>query len=125
MPHEIVRIDHQLSPMELAEGNLLGGDPQPRVKLLLHVPDDYSGGMSGIFEADPGVTRNPQEGPETYHVLEGRAKIEDPTTGEKFEVNAGDVLILSAGEWQWTYETRFRALFAMGPTAADHAAPSQ
>jgi uncharacterized cupin superfamily protein len=125
MPHEIARVDDDLAPLEVAAENLLGGDPQPRVKVLLHVAGDYSKGMSGIFEADPGATRNPQEGPETFHILEGRAKISDPTTGERFEVQAGDVLILSAGEWEWTYETRFRSLFAMGPTSEDHAAPAE
>jgi uncharacterized cupin superfamily protein len=120
--HEVFNGNDELEPMEVPAENLLEGDPRPRVKVTLHVPGDMAGGMSGVFEADPGAMRNPQEGIETYYVLAGSASVVDPGTGEAFKLNAGDVLVLSPGAWEWTYETRFRSLFAMGPTIEPHSA---
>jgi uncharacterized cupin superfamily protein len=100
MPHEIARADEELAAMDVSAEKLLEGNPQPRAKVMLLATGDYSGGMSGLFEAQPGRLRNVQEGPETYYILKARAKIEDPTTGESLVVTAGDVLVLSAGAWE-------------------------
>lgn len=110
-------VDDALDALEMAPDDVLDGDPRARAKVLLHSAGDAPGGMTGIFGAESGTVRSPVAGFETFHVIDGRARFER-STGESVEVGPGDIAVLPAGEWTFTFESRFLAVFVTGPSSA-------
>jgi uncharacterized cupin superfamily protein len=106
-------VDDPLDPMDLPPNDILAGDPQGRSKVLLHAQDG-AGGFTGIFSSEPGAIRAQQPSNETFHVLKGQARVER-SSGETVVLTAGDVAVLPPGEWTWTFETPFRAVFVAAP----------
>lgn len=117
---EILRanVDDDLDELETPAEDIVAGEPRTRAKALLHHAGDATRGISGIFVADPGSVRTVLEAPETYHVLEGSARFESGADGTVTPVEPGDVAVFPAGEWVLHFETRFKAVFVLSPTAA-------
>src|SRR4051794_27011515 len=117
-------VNDELELYELAPADLIAGEPRPRSKVLVHVGTDMSQGYSGIFEAEPGAVRSPLAAAETFHVVEGEARLEG-SAGQSVDLKAGDIVVVPAGDWTFTFASKFRAVFAAGPqgstsAAADH-----
>jgi uncharacterized cupin superfamily protein len=117
-------VDDELEVYEVAPEDLIAGEPRPRSKLLVHDGTDMSQGYSGIFEAEPGAVRSPLAAPETFHVVKGEARL-DEASGLSVDLKPGDIVVVPAGDWTFTFASTFRAVFAAGPHDSSSAAADQ
>jgi uncharacterized cupin superfamily protein len=117
-------VNDELELYEVAPEDLIAGQPRPRSKVLIHVGTDMAQGYSGIFEAEPGAVRSPLAAAETFYVVEGEARLEDPS-GQSVDLKPGDIVVVPAGDWTFTFTSKFRAVFAAGPAGDASAAADQ
>jgi uncharacterized cupin superfamily protein len=118
---EILKAHHDdpLEFFELPPEEVLAGEPRPQSKVLGDSADPTQG-MTGIFAAEPGSMRSSVPHAETFHVVEGRARIEG-SSGETVTLNVGDIAVLPPGDWTWTIESPLRVVFVTRPVPANEA----
>ncbi len=114
-------VEDELPVLEMAPEDVLAGDPAVRSKVLLHDGSDMSQGYSGIFSAEPGTVRSPLAAHESFYIAEGRARVTGPD-GVEATLKAGDVAVLSPGDWTWTFESTFRCVFVAAPARSGEGA---
>jgi uncharacterized cupin superfamily protein len=90
------------------------GDPQIS-SVAFETPADVK---VGVWECQPGgwpVAERPDT--ETCYILAGRATITDATTGERYEISAGDVIVQPKG-WsgRWDVTETIRKFYSIVTT---------
>ena len=100
-------------PLELS-GQRPGADSgDPQLGILRFETDDAV--RAGIWECEPGGWPvESRETTETCYILSGRAVITDASTGETFEVSAGDVIVQPQG-WsgRWDVQETIRKVWSL------------
>jgi uncharacterized cupin superfamily protein len=92
------------------------GDPQIS-SVAFDAPTDV---RVGVWECEPGgwpVVDKPET--ETCYIISGRMTVTDDATGEKYEVSAGDVIVLPKG-WsgRWDVIETIRKVYSIVVPAA-------
>jgi len=105
-----VTVNDELPTLEMLPEDVLEGEPQVWSKFVEHTPGDQYRGFSGIFSATPGAVKTSQDATESIFVLEGDARVEN-ADGQRADLGSGDLPVMPAGDWVWTFLSDFRAVF--------------
>ena len=91
---------------------IAGGEPQQSAA----ISEEIDGGriQQGVWECGPGELDLKFAWNETVYILEGRADIENMSTGEKFVLLPGSLMCFEDGShWLWRIPWKLRKVFTI------------
>lgn len=100
--------DLQLKPCSF------GGQDEPQQAAAVASEIASCGIQHGVWESGPGELELHFQWHETVYVLDGRAEVENLTSGERFALTPGTMVSFESGSrWRWRIPWKLKKVFTI------------